>query len=141
MGAAILMLDVDHFKQYNDHYGHPGGDRCLQQVAGCLQSSLREDIDMVGRYGGEEFVLFLDQVDAAGAQLIAERIRDNIALLALPHVRSATACYVTLSIGIAPWQPEATLESLCEQADQALYQAKRNGRNCHVLYADAATTE
>ena len=98
-------------------------------------------IDMVGRYGGEEFVLFLDQVDAAGSQLIAERIRDNIALLALPHVRSATACYVTLSIGIAPWQPEATLESLCEQADQALYQAKRNGRNCHVLYADAATTE
>ncbi len=139
IGAAILMLDVDHFKLYNDHYGHPAGDRCLQQVVACVQESLREDIDMFGRYGGEEFILFLDQVDEAGAQLVAERILSNIEQLALPHIGSATARYVTISIGIAPWQPGSSLESLCELADQALYQAKRNGRNRYVLYDAAAT--
>lgn len=133
--AAILMLDVDHFKKYNDHYGHPAGDRCLQQVVACLKSCLREEVDMVGRYGGEEFIVFLDEVDAQGAAIVAERIRAQMAQLHFPHAKSGTAAYVTLSLGITLWQPECTLEILCEQADHALYQAKHEGRNRHVFYA------
>lgn len=135
-GAAILMLDVDHFKNYNDHYGHPAGDRCLQQVAAVLQSCLREDVDMVGRYGGEEFVIFLDDVDEEGAAIVARRIGEQMRLLQLPHAQSTTAAHVTLSIGVACWHPGATLEMLCERADQALYQAKHGGRNRYMVYSE-----
>lgn len=135
-GAAILMIDVDHFKKYNDHYGHPAGDRCLQKVASCLQSCLREDIDIVGRYGGEEFIVFLDATDTSGAQIVAERIHQRLAKMGLRHEHSDTAPHVTLSIGIASWQFGKTLDLLCEQADKALYVAKGAGRNQHAVYGD-----
>ncbi|MFM5599307.1 GGDEF domain-containing protein [Aeromonas veronii] len=131
--AAILMLDVDHFKKYNDHYGHPAGDRCLQQVACCLQSCVREDVDMVGRYGGEEFIVFLEDADADGAAIVAQRICEQMQKLQLPHAQSTTAPHVTVSLGIALWQPGSTLEALCERADQALYQAKNSGRNGYKI--------
>ncbi len=134
-GAAILMVDVDHFKKYNDHYGHPAGDRCLQQVAACLSSAIRDDLDMVGRYGGEEFIVYLDDVDAQGAVVVTERLQQQMAQLGLAHARSTTADHVTLSIGITLWQPGATLTELCEQADKALYRAKQTGRNRYVLQA------
>lgn len=134
--VCILMIDVDHFKKYNDFYGHPAGDSCLQQVAACLKSCLREDIDMVGRYGGEEFIVFLDDANIEGATVVAERIVTRIAQLNLRHEKSTTAEHVTLSIGIAPWHPGATLELLCERADQALYQAKHGGRNRYVVYSE-----
>lgn len=134
--AAVLMIDVDHFKKYNDRYGHPAGDRCLQKVAGCLQSCVREDIDIVGRYGGEEFIVFLDATDAAGAQIVAARIRQRLMTMGVRHEASETARHVTLSIGIAPWQFGKTLELLCEQADKALYEAKHAGRNQHVVHEE-----
>ena len=135
--AAVLMIDVDHFKKYNDRYGHPAGDRCLQKVAGCLQSCVREDIDFVGRYGGEEFIVFLDATDADGAQRVATRIRERMMTMGLKHEASETASHVTLSIGIAPWQFGKTLEQLCEQADKALYAAKHAGRHQHVVYEES----
>lgn len=134
--ASILMIDVDHFKKYNDHYGHPAGDRCLQKVAACLKACLRDEVDMVGRYGGEEFIAFLDEADGSGAVLVARRVLERIAELNLEHVKSTTASHVTLSIGIASWQPGSTLDQLCEQADQALYLAKQGGRNRFMLYTE-----
>ncbi|MFC3913893.1 GGDEF domain-containing protein [Pseudaeromonas sharmana] len=132
--ACILMIDVDHFKKYNDHYGHPAGDLCLQKVAACLKECLRDDVDMVGRYGGEEFIAFLDDASAEGAVVVANRLMARMAELNLEHVKSPTASHVTLSIGIACWQPGASLEALCDLADQALYRAKRAGRNQYQVF-------
>lgn len=139
--AGILMVDVDYFKKYNDNYGHPAGDICLQQVAACLESCLREGVDMVGRYGGEEFIVFLDDVDVAGAIIVAQRIRERMAELNIEHAKSSVANHVTLSMGITCWSAGETLDVLCDQADQALYQAKRTGRNCSVVYSPEMSQE
>ena len=93
----MLMLDVDHFKRYNDHYGHLQGDVCLQTVADCLRRGIRDEVDSLGRYGGEEFVLYLEDTDLAGAHVVAQRIQGLLAEAALPHAASPTAEVVTIT--------------------------------------------
>lgn len=128
--VSLVMIDVDHFKQYNDHYGHRAGDECLRQVAIALASASQRESDVVARYGGEEFVALLC-CDEMGAELVANRMRLAIASLKLPHARSAASSTVSVSIGIASTGGESTMEFriLIEAADKALYRAKKNGRN------------
>ena len=129
--VAVLMMDVDYFKKYNDHYGHIAGDHCLQAVAGALKQSLRRPADIIARYGGEEFVALLPQTDLAGANTVAETLRQAVINLNLPHQASDVADMVTLSIGCATTNnvKGVTVAELIKQADRALYQAKSNGRN------------
>ncbi len=128
---SLVMLDVDHFKLYNDNYGHEAGDQVLIQVAGGLKSALYRQGDMVARYGGEEFVAVLPDTAVSDALAIAERLRCAISELAIPHEHHLSARHVTVSLGVADWQPTpaCTPERLVVQADKALYQAKRRGRN------------
>jgi diguanylate cyclase (GGDEF)-like protein len=128
---SLIMLDVDHFKKYNDHYGHIAGDDCLRQIARSLKTVVERAPDIVARYGGEEFVVILPDTHHRGAAFLAERIREAVLRLALPHVQSETATCVTISLGVASaadhlLTDEAELVAL---ADQALYLAKTNGRN------------
>jgi len=129
--VALIMLDIDHFKAYNDHHGHGAGDACLKRVATTLADSVERAADLVARYGGEEFVVLLPDTDATGARQIAERLRQAIEALAMPHGHSPVAEVVTLSLGLASAIPsaESPPANLLEQADQRLYQAKSEGRN------------
>ena len=127
---AVIMLDIDHFKKFNDHYGHQAGDVCLAQVAASLQAALRRPGDVVARYGGEEFCVVLPEADAAQAMQIGEHLRAAIAALALPHAAVAEG-QVTISVGaaaIAP-SPLGAADALLRAADGALYAAKGAGRN------------
>lgn len=140
---SVLFLDIDHFKAFNDRYGHPAGDETLQKVARTLASlPLRAD-DMVARYGGEEFVLVLPATNATGAAAVAERARAAIEQLAIAYAGSATGV-VTVSIGFATACPDdhSDLGTLVARADAALYTAKQAGRNrvCHADGQDAAGT-
>ncbi len=138
---ALLMADVDHFKRYNDSYGHPAGDACLQSVAQALASVAKRPADQVGRLGGEEFAVLLPDTDLAGGQQVAEQAVQAVRELTLPHVGSLTAEHVTISVGVAVLglQDVAHLElhSLYNAADHALYQAKANGRNRWVAVAES----
>ena len=130
---ALLMADIDHFKRYNDSYGHPGGDACLQAVAKALTLVARRPADRVGRLGGEEFVVLLPDTDVAGGQEVAEHAVKLIQALALPHVASLTAEHVTISVGVAVCTGQDMArhdpQSLYSAADHALYAAKAQGRN------------
>lgn len=128
---AVILLDVDHFKKYNDRYGHPAGDTCLQQVARALKNSLRRPGDVVARFGGEEFIAVLPQTDAAQATQAAERVRQAIESLALRHEASDTSRVVTVSVGVGSCRatPARDSQTLVEAADRALYRAKQGGRN------------
>lgn len=133
---AVLLADVDHFKLYNDTYGHQDGDDCLQQVAACMAAALQRPADCLARYGGEEFVCVLPETTAQGAILLAERMRTLVMEKALPHRASLTTDHVTISIGVAFCQPGICLgvaEELLRMADQSLYRAKREGRNRVVM--------
>ncbi|WP_295955639.1 diguanylate cyclase [Rhodoferax sp.] len=136
---ALVMLDVDFFKAYNDHYGHLAGDDCLRHIARMLAAHLHRTGDLVARYGGEEFVLLAPVRDAAEALHIAETARQALATLALPHAASPFGM-VTASLGVALHVPTVgeTTDLLVQQADQALYQAKARGRNQTVLQASSA---
>lgn len=138
---CALMIDVDHFKRYNDCYGHPTGDQCLRQIAGVLGDGARRPADLVARYGGEEFVLLLPQTPLEGARHVARRVLEAVTALAIPHAASPTAGHVSVSIGIGGFvgTPPTDLAgaarsqmqdaaALIEAADQALYAAKRAGR-------------
>lgn len=129
---AVVLVDVDHFKSYNDHYGHGAGDACLRGVARALLLSLARPADMVARYGGEEFVVLLPETDLAGAQQVAERMRQQVLQLNLPHAASDKTV-VTISLGFAAAYPaneaERTPQSLLAEADGGLYRAKSAGRN------------
>lgn len=130
--VAIIMMDVDHFKPYNDHYGHPAGDECLRQVAIVMQNSLRKPGDMVARYGGEEFIAVLPDTSLALALQAAERLRNAVEGMAMAHEASPTLPVVTVSLGVAccnAAMPGATPDSLISRADRALYDAKHQGRN------------
>lgn len=131
---SLLMIDVDHFKLYNDTYGHQAGDNCLQQIAKVLEQVVFRPGDLVARYGGEEFVVILTATPVQGAAIIAQNILDRLAELALPH-SGCEGGRVTLSIGIAAAlpQPDTKPESLVGAADAALYRAKHAGRNRFVL--------
>ncbi len=127
---AVIMLDVDRFKAFNDTYGHPGGDACLQALAGVLNTRCRRPADLPARYGGEEFVLLLPNTDAAGAVAVAECIRAGVRALAIPHAGSEFGV-ATVSIGVAAMAPGHSQgpAALVDAADAALYQAKRAGRD------------
>lgn len=127
---SLLMVDVDHFKRYNDLYGHVAGDVCLQQVAQVLAGAVLRPCDVVARYGGEEFALILPAADAHGAETVVDRIQGRIAELNLPHAKGEQG-RVTLSLGVATRQPGAadTAQDLLKLADEALYEAKGAGRN------------
>lgn len=128
---AILMMDVDHFKQYNDTYGHGGGDECLRRVAAAAAGALQRPADVVARYGGEEFVALLPDTTLDGALMVAEAIRTAVISLAIPHAGSKVATHVTLSLGAACTvpQPDGEPQALLEAADRELYAAKSGGRN------------
>lgn len=129
---SMLMIDVDHFKAYNDFYGHQAGDACLKAIAQALTSCTRRPNDLVARLGGEEFGVLLQQADAQTARLTAARVCEAVAALRLPHERSSTAGWVTVSVGLVTARaeaPPAGPQAMVSRADQALYDAKREGRN------------
>jgi diguanylate cyclase (GGDEF)-like protein len=128
---SLIMTDIDHFKAYNDNYGHLTGDSCLIQVAQALAASSRRSIDLVARYGGEEFVCVLPKTDLEGALVLAENMRQNVLSLCIPHAYSSAANCLTISQGVAVIVPSAdsTHETLIKGADEALYKAKKDGRN------------
>lgn len=133
---SLLMIDVDHFKKFNDRYGHPAGDTCLRSIAGVLNAVARRPGDTAARYGGEEFVLLLPATDAAGAIEMAAGVREGVHALALEHAGSALG-QVTLSIGIATAVPGPgdAVADLMAQADRGLYRAKAAGRD-RACWAD-----
>jgi diguanylate cyclase (GGDEF)-like protein len=133
---AAIMIDIDHFKDYNDFYGHLSGDECLCRVAEALHRSCKRSTDLVARYGGEEFVAILPVTDCNDAAVFAEKLRASVAELAIPHSRHSCG-YVTISLGVASMvaRQHQSYELLLNRADQALYQSKNQGRNrvtCHL---------
>ncbi|CCH49969.1 GGDEF domain-containing response regulator [Pseudodesulfovibrio piezophilus] len=128
---ALIMIDIDHFKSYNDTLGHVDGDTCLCAVAAAIKNAVHRPGDMVARYGGEEFVVILPDTDCRGASAVAETIHANLAQSGIRHPQSSVSCAVTVSIGVASCVPacETTPENLLHAADRALYQAKQQGRN------------
>ena len=130
---ALILADVDHFKMYNDYYGHQAGDACLEQVARAMQGTAGRAQDLVARYGGEEFAILPPQLDAAGAECVARRLLAELARLAIPHAASPTAPVLTASMGIAAVVPVHGQPSalLIRAADAELYRAKGDGRNCY----------
>jgi diguanylate cyclase (GGDEF)-like protein len=130
--AALVMFDIDHFKKVNDTYGHPAGDKVIQAVAAAVREQMR-DTDYAGRYGGEEFVILLPDIDSAGAQVFAERLRQRIAALVVSHEEHRIS--FTVSLGVADLNlPMDEYKQLIERADQALYASKKGGRNQTKVY-------
>jgi diguanylate cyclase (GGDEF)-like protein len=128
---GLIMIDLDHFKAYNDHYGHPMGDECLRVVAAAITSVPQRPADMVARYGGEEIVVLLPNTDLPGAKAVADLIVGAVRDLQMPHAGNAEGI-VTVSCGAAAFEPAkdpCIVVTLIERADQALYEAKRSGRN------------
>lgn len=127
---ALLLLDADCFKSYNDRYGHQEGDQVLRSIAACIRDTVRRPADAGARYGGEEFAVLLPETDAAGALAMAERLRGAVEALGIPHAGSLNG-RVTVSIGVAASWPQAGEEEamLVREADEALYEAKHGGRN------------
>ncbi len=128
---SVLLIDVDFFKLFNDHYGHPAGDVCLQAVAAVLKASANRPSDLAARYGGEEFVLLLPHTDADGAQVVAQRIMLNLRQAALRHEMSPLGPHITVSIGLVSGQANSISSAAqwLAQADLVLYQAKAQGRD------------
>jgi diguanylate cyclase (GGDEF)-like protein len=128
---ALLMIDIDNFKSFNDHYGHVMGDECIKHIAQRILSCLERPLDMVARFGGEEFLCILPETELLGASKVANKIIDQVQRLKIPHIKSNIAEYVTVSIGVSSAFP--TLEDdyhiLIEKADQQLYVAKTSGKN------------
>lgn len=157
---ALLMIDVDHFKRFNDHHGHPAGDAALQSVALAIGAVCQRPADLVARYGGEEFALLLPDTPCDGARLLAHRILSAVAALQLPHGDSPTAAHVTLSIGVSCSDAggarrveqigdhfdlrlldlDSNASHLVAAADKALYAAKQHGRCC-AYFLDMAERE
>lgn len=145
---ALLLIDIDHFKLFNDHYGHPAGDACLKRVAQALMTASLRPADLVARYGGEEFAILLPETARGGAELIAHRVLDAIEALGIPHLASPTSLHATVSVGIGCYddasdgwlepsvdsrfgadQPaHLSASALLAAADKALYAAKHGGR-------------
>jgi len=128
---SVIMVDVDHFKKFNDCYGHEAGDRCLRAVANALESTIHRPLDLVARYGGEEFVILLPDARADECAKVAEKLRNAVALLKIPHVENSPLSRVSISLGGASAVPgqNDTAGSLLKRADAALYVAKRAGRD------------
>lgn len=131
---SLILLDIDYFKQFNDHYGHIQGDNCLKQVAELLGKTATRPRDFLARFGGEEFVLVLPETNAESARRIAERCRDFIIQAEIPHIKSYIGNHLTVSLGVATMVPDRRHESIAflREVDRRLYQAKQQGRNCIV---------
>jgi len=134
-GLTVVMIDVDYFKSYNDHYGHAEGDACLVRVAQTLGAAVKRKTDLVARYGGEEFVGLFLKTEEGDALKIAEALRQAILATGIPHERSPLEPFVTVSLGLASLvpTPNDSPEKLLARADEALYQAKAQGRNRTVV--------
>lgn len=133
---SIMMCDIDNFKVYNDTYGHAAGDLCLKKVALEIKNTLKRPADFCARYGGEEFVLVLPNTPIDGAMHLAEKIRKNIESLNIEHVKALPAGIVTISMGVAAGGDSFVChEDLLKRADEALYRAKKRGRNKVLLYS------
>ena len=147
MPLALLMIDVDYFKAYNDHYGHIAGDRCLQRVAQALASAVQRAGELAARYGGEEFAVLLPDSDELRAVAVAHRLREAVRELALEHQASPCGAQVTISVGVACVRPadgqplEHAQTTLFQQADEALYRAKQAGRDRVALYGTDVQAE
>ena len=147
MPLALLMIDVDFFKAYNDHYGHIAGDRCLQRVAQALASAVQRSGELAARYGGEEFAVLLPDSDELRAVAVAHRLREAVRELALEHQASPCGAQVTISVGVACVRPadgqplEHAQTTLFQQADEALYRAKQAGRDRVALYGTDVQAE
>jgi len=133
---SLLLCDVDHFKRYNDHYGHAEGDACLAQVASALAAVARRPADLAARWGGEEFALVLPGTDAEGAIVLAEKLRQGVRDLAIAHAHNDGREYVTVSVGVATVTGAWTRRELVELTDSALYVAKGRGRDCHAAVSE-----
>ena len=131
---SLVLLDVDHFKGYNDIFGHQGGDACLKALAAAMVTSCLRSVDLIARYGGEEFAAILPGTTVDGALTVARRIGAEIAALKLPHPGNNRVGHVSVSLGAATVVPDRTLEAkdLVAAADRALYAAKAAGRNCAI---------
>jgi diguanylate cyclase (GGDEF)-like protein len=138
---SLLMMDIDSFKAYNDHFGHQQGDTCLSTVAQALVGMLKRPADVCARYGGEEFAAILPDTSSGQARAHANAIREHVASLAIAHGPAAMRPHVTLSIGVASFDKERLNEAstLIDAADKALYAAKRTGRDRVVADGDAVT--
>ena len=134
---ALILIDIDYFKRYNDNYGHQGGDDCLIRVAKTLNNECKNAEDMAARYGGEEFVILLPDTTEDQAHGVAERIRKAVEDLHIEHQASDVAKHVTLSLGVSTTEPGVKMKAaaLIEQADKALYKAKKSGRNRSVMFS------
>ena len=128
---SIFMVDIDYFKQYNDYYGHPAGDKILIQVAAALKSQISRSSDMLARYGGEEFVLILPNMAESNAMQFAEKLIIAVNQLSLAHLKSKAGKSISISIGVSTYDPTKHREAsaLVDAADTALYKAKQQGRN------------
>ncbi len=136
MPMSVIMIDVDHFKSYNDTYGHPEGDRCLHAIAGALQTALKRPADLLGRFGGEEFIAMLPTTDMGGAVRIGEDMREAVRALNIASATNPKNEVVTVSVGVSTCEMVrlSQSENLIRTADDALYAAKGSGRNrvCYV---------
>jgi diguanylate cyclase (GGDEF)-like protein len=132
---SLLLMDIDSFKAYNDHFGHQQGDACLTLVAEAFAATLQRPADLAARYGGEEFAAVLPDTDLAQAQIVAEAIRARVAALDVPHAPAAMHPNVTLSIGVATFSKTELSDAaaMLGAADRALYVAKKAGRNCVIV--------
>ncbi|KTB89749.1 diguanylate cyclase domain-containing protein [Pseudomonas fragariae (ex Marin et al. 2024)] len=128
---SLLMIDVDYFKPYNDNFGHLEGDEALRQVAKAIRNSCSRPSDLPARYGGEEFAMVLPNTSPGGARLLAEKLRQSVSSMNIPHIAPAPGSSLTVSIGVATMTPQLGMPSrqLILDADKGLYQAKNNGRN------------
>ncbi|NGZ84572.1 diguanylate cyclase domain-containing protein [Duganella aceris] len=139
MALSLIMIDIDHFKLYNDHYGHQAGDACLQQVSAAMKRCATRPQDLLARYGGEEFILLLPQEALDGTEVVAARILDEVRKLALPHAASPTAPHISVSMGLASAMPpidSSDPSTLIRTADANLYRAKQTGRNRYCISLD-----
>jgi diguanylate cyclase (GGDEF)-like protein len=132
---AVIMIDIDHFKHYNDAYGHQAGDVCLQQVSAAMKRCAGRPPDMLARYGGEEFIILLPQVGLDGAEVVAQRILEEVRLLKIPHKASSVGPEVTVSLGVSSALPTEASDSstLIRAADALLYRAKETGRDRYCI--------
>lgn len=135
ISTAIIMIDIDFFKKYNDTFGHPQGDRCIKAIGSVLKNTARRASDISSRIGGEEFMIFVQDISKEDLLLLAKRIQRGVENLKLTHATNVLSQYVTVSIGIAHIIPDdnSDFNTLYEKADKALYHAKENGRNCISL--------
>lgn len=134
MPVTLMIGDIDNFKAYNDTFGHQKGDDCLRQIAAAMRSALKRPLDIVTRYGGEEFGIILPQTSKERAATIAKRLLEAVAQLEIPHAEKTGSSYVTISMGSATWEPDCPLsqDELFTAADRALYQAKHEGKNRYI---------